>query len=94
MLSHSSFFLSIDLFTFLSCSNIALKCNTKLYNVCNKAHAWQVSSNQGVGVPWVCEVPTLVIGISLSHGEAPLELSISPKSFIFFIVSQLRNVMV
>lgn len=56
------------------CSNIALKVNAKLSNSINRACAWRTSSpilqqpQQSEGIPWVSEVPTLVLGISISSG--------------------------
>ena len=40
----------------------------------NKAYAWATSPNNAIpgqrshGIPWINEIPTLVIGISFSHG--------------------------
>jgi len=54
------------------CSNIALKINTKLSNISNNARAWEtsykVAGSEMKGIPWLSEVPTLVLGFSISHG--------------------------
>lgn len=44
-------------------SNIALKVNAKLFSHLNHAHAWDTA------IPWINEVPTLVIGFSMSAGK-------------------------
>jgi hypothetical protein len=55
-----------------SCSNVALKVNTKLFSRTNDARAWTtfdtLHREPVEGIPWVSEVPTLVVGISMSHG--------------------------
>ena len=57
-------------YTFSSCSNIALKLNTKLMNVCNQGRAWTTDCAGRVGaVEWIYEVPTMVIGVDVSHGK-------------------------
>ncbi len=51
---------------FESCSNIALKVNTKLSNKANNAHAWTV---QNASLKWVPQLPTMIFGYSLAHGR-------------------------
>ncbi len=53
----------------ISCSNIALKCNTKLMNVHNQGRVWNTVHNGRNGLAWLSEVPTMVIGVDLSHGK-------------------------
>jgi hypothetical protein len=53
----------------LSCSNIALKCNTKLMNVYNQGRVWNTVHYGRNGLAWISEVPTMVIGVDLSHGK-------------------------
>jgi len=63
------------------CSNIALKVNAKLSNSCNRAVAWGTSAERGSeGIPWVKEVPTLVIGISVSNGVGTDTISVIAAS--------------
>jgi len=63
------------------CSNIALKVNAKLSNSCNKAVAWGTNSAAGSeGIPWVKEVPTLVMGISVSNGLGTDTISVISAS--------------
>jgi len=50
------------------CSNIALKVNAKLANSANQGRAWDTASCGHDHIPWMSEVPTLVMGISLSSG--------------------------
>jgi len=64
------------------CSNIALKINSKLSNSSNNARAWKTTYNiQGsegdVGITWLNEAPTLVLGFSISD-----ELGEGTKSII------------
>lgn len=47
-----------------SCSNIALKVNTKLFNKANSACAWVLK-----GLEWTTQIPTLIFGYSLGHGR-------------------------
>jgi hypothetical protein len=45
-----------------SCSNIAIKVNTKLFSKGIAARAWDIQVNQiEGGIPWLEQVPTLVI---------------------------------
>jgi hypothetical protein len=69
---HSSFCLFIS-----SCSNIALKCNTKLMNVYNQGRVWNTVHNGRNGLAWIAEAPTMVIGIDLSHGKLILLFEVS-----------------
>jgi len=66
------------------CSNIALKVNAKLSNSCNRAFAWGTShmgqTGPNGGIPWVGEVPTLVMGISVSNGVGQETISIISAS--------------
>mmetsp|Transcript_54670 Transcript_54670/g.116171 ORF Transcript_54670/g.116171 Transcript_54670/m.116171 type:complete len:233 (-) Transcript_54670:868-1566(-) len=52
-------------------SNIATKINAKLSTIYDKAVSW-TSENEGPGdrgaLPWVGEVPTLVVGVGMVHG--------------------------
>jgi len=50
------------------CSNIALKCNTKLMNVYNQGRVWNTVHDGRNGLAWIAEAPTMVIGVDLSHG--------------------------
>ena len=54
-----------------SCSNVAIKVNAKMSNHWNKAHAWTIFqkplNGAGAGITWVQEVPTLVMGLSISN---------------------------
>jgi len=58
------------------CSNIALKCNSKLMNKWNNARAWNTLTNQSAGIPWIRDEPTMVIGIDASHGLGQDSISI------------------
>mmetsp|Transcript_2889 Transcript_2889/g.6223 ORF Transcript_2889/g.6223 Transcript_2889/m.6223 type:complete len:791 (-) Transcript_2889:680-3052(-) len=54
-------------------SNLAIKVNAKLASSLNEARAWNTGYlGQGEvfeeGIPWVAEVPTLVIGVTTSSG--------------------------
>lgn len=51
-----------------SCSNIAIKVNTKLFSKVTKARAWDIELGdiQG-GTPWLDQAPTLVMGLSLTR---------------------------
>jgi len=51
------------------CSNIALKCNTKLMNVYNQGRVWNTVHDGRNGLAWIAEAPTMVIGVDLSHGK-------------------------
>jgi hypothetical protein len=51
-----------------SCSNIAIKVNTKLFSKITKARAWNIKvGNVEGGIPWLNEVPTMVMGLSLTR---------------------------
>jgi len=49
------------------CSNIALKLNGKLANAQNCGRAW--SNDHSNGLPWFSEVPTLLMGLCISHDQ-------------------------
>jgi hypothetical protein len=49
------------------CSNVALKVNAKLSSITNKAHVWSTHHGIMEGIPWVRDVPTFVMGISISN---------------------------
>jgi hypothetical protein len=49
------------------CSNVALKVNAKLSSISNKAHVWSTHHGTMEGIPWVRDVPTFVMGISISN---------------------------
>lgn len=57
------------------CSNVALKINAKMSNMDNTARGWTTTSTElhKIGVTWINEVPTMVLGISMSnslgHGD-------------------------
>jgi hypothetical protein len=66
-----------------SCSNIAIKVNTKLFSKGIAARAWDIQVNQiEGGIPWLEQVPTLVMGLTLTRGK--------PNSYIinlhFFLI--------
>jgi hypothetical protein len=51
-----------------SCSNIAIKVNTKLFSNVTKARAWDIRlGNVEGGIPWLNEAPTMVMGLSLTR---------------------------
>jgi len=59
------------------CSNIALKCNAKLMNKLNMARAWNTTDEKNVdGIPWIRELPTMVVGINTSHGLGQDSISV------------------
>ena len=65
--------------TMCSLSNLAIKINEKLASsVFDETRAWSTSfdGRQGSGLPWVSEVPTLVIGVTTSSGIGQNALSI------------------
>jgi hypothetical protein len=42
--------------------------NAKLANKMNRAYAWEIGNYDNMqGIPWIWEVPTLVMGISMSR---------------------------
>ena len=49
------------------CGNLAIKVNAKLSNVMNQGRCWTTQFDGREGVPWICEAPTFVIGISISN---------------------------
>lgn len=54
------------------CANVALKVNAKLSNLLNSAQAWETlfPNEEGIyekGITWIREVPTFVMGISISN---------------------------
>lgn len=49
------------------CGNVAIKVNAKMSSILNEARAWNTSHNRCEGIPWVGEVPTFVMGISISN---------------------------
>ena len=50
------------------CSNVALKVNAKLCNLFDLSRGWRTKTYGGAeGITWVGEVPTLVMGISVSN---------------------------
>jgi len=67
------------------CSNISLKLNTKLSSATNQARAWSTCHNatsqhgQGrmlEGIPWISEVPTLVVGYTFVRGMGRESLTV------------------
>ncbi len=54
-------------------SNIATKINAKLSTIYDKAESWTSESEGGYGgkggLPWIGELPTLVIGVGMVHGK-------------------------
>jgi hypothetical protein len=63
------------------CSNVALKVNAKLSSISNKAHVWSTHHGTMEGIPWVRDVPTFVMGISISntlgqHGVSIISASV------------------
>lgn len=55
-----------ELTFFSSCSNIAIKVNTKLFTKMTNARAWDVKLGN-VGIPWLTQAPTMVIGLTLTR---------------------------
>ena len=49
------------------CSNVAIKVNAKLSSASNSAQAWQTYYDNVKGIPWIRDVPTFVMGISISN---------------------------
>lgn len=68
----------------ISFSNIAVKVNAKLFDKWTKARAWniKVESTPNGGIPWLNEVPTLVLGFCLTTGalshEVVLVMNVCP----------------
>lgn len=62
----------------ISCSNIAVKVNAKLFDKRSKARAWniKVERTPNGGIPWLNEVPTLVLGFCLTTGALPHEVEL------------------
>ncbi len=49
------------------CSNLSIKVNAKLSSTTDKAHAWEIYYDSRKGIPWIRDVPTFVMGISISR---------------------------
>eukprot|EP00559_Dactyliosolen_fragilissimus_P005779 CAMPEP_0184858258 /NCGR_PEP_ID=MMETSP0580-20130426/3389_1 /TAXON_ID=1118495 /ORGANISM="Dactyliosolen fragilissimus" /LENGTH=1354 /DNA_ID=CAMNT_0027354333 /DNA_START=16 /DNA_END=4080 /DNA_ORIENTATION=+ len=58
------------------CSNIALKVNAKLANSANLGRAWGTAGGSNNDITWVNEVPTMVVGISISNGYGQDSISV------------------
>jgi ribosomal protein S17 len=52
-------------------SNLVLKINAKLANSINMAHSWKITAYKGLqqGLPWIAEVPTIILGLALTKGS-------------------------
>ena len=49
------------------CGNVAIKVNAKMSNILNEAKVWNTCYKGMEGIPWIGEVPTFVMGISISN---------------------------
>jgi hypothetical protein len=66
------------------CGNIAMKVNAKLANISNGARVWNTVHNNNIdGIPWVSEVPTFVMGISLSNTLGQNSVSLIGKFIVY-----------